>query len=45
MNGLTLRYEDASFDSVFATSSIEHFGDYDDVRKALSKIRRVLKPG
>jgi SAM-dependent methyltransferase len=45
MDARELRFEDASFDGVFSSSSIEHFGDYDDVRRALAEIRRVLKPG
>jgi ubiquinone/menaquinone biosynthesis C-methylase UbiE len=31
MNALDLRYDDNSFDGVFSSSSIEHFGDLDDV--------------
>ena len=45
MDALDLRYDDSSFDGVFSSSSIEHFGDHDDVRRALAEIRRVLKPG
>jgi hypothetical protein len=39
MNALDLRYEDASFDGVFSASSIEHFGDYAEVRKGIAEIR------
>ena len=45
MDALDLRFADSSFDGVFSSSSIEHFGDHDDVRRALAEIRRVLKPG
>ncbi len=45
MNAFELRYEDGSFDGVFSSSSIEHFGDWDDVQRALAEIWRVLKPG
>jgi SAM-dependent methyltransferase len=44
MNALELRYDDASFDGVFSSSSIEHFGTPDDVRRAMAEIFRVLKP-
>ena len=45
MNALDLRYEDHSFDGVFCSSSIEHFGALPDVRRALAEMCRVLKPG
>jgi SAM-dependent methyltransferase len=45
MNALELRYEDASFDAIFSSSSIEHFGTPDDVRRAMREMFRVLKPG
>jgi SAM-dependent methyltransferase len=45
MNGLDLRYEDGSFDAVFSSSSIEHFGSLADIRRAIEEIHRVLKPG
>ena len=45
MNALELRFEDDSFDGVFSSSSLEHFGDWDHVRLALSEMWRVLKPG
>lgn len=45
MNALELRYEDRSFDAVFSSSSIEHFGSLDDVRRALAEMARVMKPG
>lgn len=45
MNALELRYADNSFDGVFSSSSIEHFGDLDDVARAMDEIHRVLRPG
>ncbi len=45
MNAVDLRYEDDSFDGVFSSSSIEHFGTATEVRQALAEIHRVLKPG
>jgi len=45
MNALDLRYEDETFDGVFSSSSIEHFGTSSDVHRALAEIHRVLKPG
>jgi SAM-dependent methyltransferase len=45
MDARDLRFENASFDGVFSASAIEHFGDYDDVRRALAEVRRVLRPG
>jgi len=45
MDALDLRYEDASFDAVFSSSSIEHFGTHDDVARSIREAHRVLKPG
>jgi SAM-dependent methyltransferase len=45
MNGLDLQYEDDSFDAIFSSSSIEHFGTLADVRRAAAEMCRVLKPG
>jgi SAM-dependent methyltransferase len=45
MNALDLQFEDESFDGVFSSSSIEHFGDYSAVHRAMDEIFRVLKPG
>jgi SAM-dependent methyltransferase len=45
MDGRELRYEHESFDGVFSSSSIEHFGELDDVRQALAEMERVLRPG
>jgi SAM-dependent methyltransferase len=45
MDALELRYPDESFDAVFSSSSIEHFGSHENVRRALAEMHRVLKPG
>jgi SAM-dependent methyltransferase len=45
MDGRDLRFEDETFDAVFSSSSIEHFGDWEDVAAAAREIGRVLKPG
>jgi len=45
MDGRDLRYEDDSFDFVFSSSSIEHFGEFGDVATSMREIGRVLKPG
>jgi SAM-dependent methyltransferase len=45
MNALDLKYEDESFDAIFSSSSIEHFGTPDDVRRAAAEMFRVLRPG
>jgi SAM-dependent methyltransferase len=45
MNALALHYEDASFDGIFSSSSLEHFGTHEDVRRSMAEMFRVLKPG
>lgn len=45
VDGRDLPYEDNSFDGVFSCSSLEHFGDESDIRKAIEEVHRVLKPG
>jgi SAM-dependent methyltransferase len=45
MDAVDLDFEDASFDAVFSSSSIEHFGDFPDVRRAVEEMFRVLRPG
>ncbi|HYP15052.1 MAG TPA: class I SAM-dependent methyltransferase [Bryobacteraceae bacterium] len=45
MNALDLRFEDGLFDGVFCLSSIEHFGGFENARKALGEMERVLRPG
>ncbi len=44
MNGTELRYEDCSFDGIFSSGSIEHFGSLDDIRRSVEEMHRVLKP-
>ena len=44
MSGLDLSFEDESFDAIFSSSSIEHFGDFSDVRRSVEEMYRVLKP-
>jgi ubiquinone/menaquinone biosynthesis C-methylase UbiE len=45
MNALDLRLEDESVDAVFSSSSVEHFGQREDVARSLDEAFRVLKPG
>jgi SAM-dependent methyltransferase len=45
MNGTDLRYEDESFDGIFSSGSIEHFGELKDIRRCAEEMYRVLKPG
>lgn len=45
MDALDLRYEDDSFDAIFSSSSIEHFGSHDDVARSIREAHRVLRPG
>jgi SAM-dependent methyltransferase len=45
MDGRDLRFEDGSFDFIYSSSSIEHFGSATDVRMAATEMGRVLKPG
>ena len=45
MNALDLKYEDGSMDGVFSSSSIEHFGSYEDIGRSMDEVCRVLKPG
>jgi SAM-dependent methyltransferase len=45
MSGLDLQFEDESFDAIFSSSSIEHFGDFADVRRSVEEMYRVLRPG
>ena len=42
---LDLQFEDDSFDAIFSSSSIEHFGDFGDVRRSVEEMFRVLRPG
>jgi SAM-dependent methyltransferase len=45
MDALDLRYEDESFDGIFSSGSIEHFGDLDNIHKSVVEMYRVLRPG
>ena len=45
MDGRWLRFPDASFDGIFSSGSIEHFGDLEDIAAAAYEMGRVLKPG
>ena len=45
MNALELDFPDDSFDGVFSSSSIEHFGAFADIRRSIEEIYRVLRPG
>jgi SAM-dependent methyltransferase len=45
MNGMDLKFASNSFDFAFTLSSIEHFGSRENIKKAMSEIYRVLKPG
>ena len=45
MNALELRYEDDSFDGIFSSGSIEHFGALDDIHKSVEEMYRVVRPG
>ncbi len=45
MDALRLEFKDDSFDAIFSSSSIEHFGDFPDVRRSVEEMFRVLRPG
>ena len=45
MDALELRYEDESFDGIFSSGSIEHFGSFEQIRRGVEEMYRVLKPG
>ena len=45
MDALELRYTDESFDAIFSSSSIEHFGGLDQIRRSVEEMYRALKPG
>ncbi|MFN2607044.1 MAG: class I SAM-dependent methyltransferase [Acidimicrobiales bacterium] len=45
MDARRLRYPDESFDGVFSSGSIEHFGSLEAVAAAAYEMGRVLKPG
>lgn len=45
MDGRWLRFPDNSFDGIFSSGSIEHFGDFEDIAASAYEMGRVLKPG
>ena len=45
MDARELEYEDGSFDALFSSSSIEHFGSLEDISQAMDEAWRVLRPG
>lgn len=45
MDGRRLLYPADTFDGIFSSGSIEHFGDFQDVAAAAYEMGRVLKPG
>jgi SAM-dependent methyltransferase len=45
MDACDLAYEDETFDAIFSSGSIEHFGSIDRIGKAMDEAFRVLKPG
>lgn len=45
MDGRLLNYPDNTFDGIFSSSSIEHFGSMDLIANAAYEMGRVLKPG
>ena len=45
MDATELMYDDGSFDGIFSSSSIEHFGTPEAVRRSASEMCRVLKRG
>ncbi len=45
MDALDMHYEDSSFDGIFSSGSIEHFGELEDIRRSVVEMHRVLKPG
>lgn len=45
MSAMHLYFPDEMFDAAFSTSSIEHFGTWDDILQAAREVYRVLSPG
>lgn len=45
MNALDIRHEAETFDVVFSLSSIEHFGDFQDIIRSLTEMGRVCRRG
>ena len=44
MDARALRYEDDTFDAIFSSSSLEHFGSDSEIARSLDEMHRVLKP-
>jgi FkbM family methyltransferase len=45
VDATNLTYEDETFDGIFSSGSIEHFGSLANIRTAMAEAYRVLKPG
>lgn len=45
MDGRVLDFPDGTFDGIFSSSSIEHFGTDEEIAASLYEMGRVLKPG
>lgn len=45
MDGRDLQYADNTFDFVYSSSSLEHFGSPSDMAVSMSEMARVLRPG
>jgi SAM-dependent methyltransferase len=45
MDARELRFPSGSFDGIFSSSSIEHFGDRNAIERSLDEMHRVLAPG
>lgn len=45
MDARVLQYPDNTFDGIFSSGSIEHFGELDEIAAAAYEMGRVLKPG
>jgi SAM-dependent methyltransferase len=45
MDALDLAYEDETFDGIFSSGSIEHFGSLENIHRSVVEMYRVLKPG
>jgi FkbM family methyltransferase len=45
MDARCLRFPDDTFDGIFSSCAIEHFGDLQDIASAAYEMGRVLKPG
>jgi SAM-dependent methyltransferase len=45
MDARRIEHEDETFDFIYSSSSIEHFGEPHEIRRAAAEMGRVLKPG